>query len=114
MDLIFTDQTNSAKDSGVHPSLLANCHHQIAYSKLNLKIEYPPPYERLVRDYKNIHSKAVNKGIESFTWEESFWGKDIDARARLFDKTATNICHNYIQNKYTTFNDKDPPWLNDQ
>ena len=24
-----------------------------------------------------------------------------------------NICHNYIPNKYATFNDKDPPWLND-
>ena len=77
------------------------------------KIEYPSPYERLVWDYKNANLKAINKDIEGFNWEESFRGKDIDAQAYLFNKTVTNICPNYIPNKYATFNDKDPPWLND-
>ena len=31
-------------DSGAHASLHPNCHHQIVYEKLNLKIEYPPPF----------------------------------------------------------------------
>ena len=52
IDLIFTDQPNLVVNSGAHPSLQKNCHHQISFCKLNLKIEYPPPYERLVRDYK--------------------------------------------------------------
>ena len=51
IDLIFTDQLNLAVDSGVHPTLHGNCHHQIIFSKFNLMIEYPPPYERLVWDY---------------------------------------------------------------
>ena len=46
IDLIFTDQPNLAADSGVHPTLHGNCYHQIIYSKFNLMIEYPPPYER--------------------------------------------------------------------
>ena len=46
IDLIFTSQQNSVMDAGVHTSLHANCHHQIVYAKFNLKIEYPPPYER--------------------------------------------------------------------
>ena len=46
IDLIFTDQPNLVVNSSAHPSLCKNCHHQIFY-KLNLKIEYPPPYEPL-------------------------------------------------------------------
>ena len=45
IDLIFANRSNLVRDSGVQPSLHANCHHQITYSKLNLKIEYPPTYE---------------------------------------------------------------------
>ena len=48
IDLIFTDQPSLVVDSGVNSILHENCCHQITYCKLNLKIEYPPPYERLV------------------------------------------------------------------
>ena len=48
IDLIFTDQPNFVVDSGVHPYLHPNCHHQITFSIYNFKVEYPPPYERLV------------------------------------------------------------------
>ena len=37
-----TDQPNLAVDSGVHPTLHGNRHHQIIFSKFNLMIEYPP------------------------------------------------------------------------
>ena len=43
IDLIFTDQPNLVVNSGAHPSLHKNCHHQITFCKLNLKIEYPHP-----------------------------------------------------------------------
>ena len=43
IDLIFTDQPNYVIDCGTHPSLHPNCHHQITFCKLNLKVEYPPP-----------------------------------------------------------------------
>ena len=46
IDLIFTSQPNLVMESGVHSSLHPNCHHQITYAKFNLKIYYPPPYER--------------------------------------------------------------------
>ena len=42
IDLIFTNQPNIVMDSGVHLSL----HNK--YSKLNLIIEYPPPYIRKI------------------------------------------------------------------
>ena len=48
IDLIFTTQRNLVMESGVHSSLLANCHHHITFTKFDLKIHYPPPYEREV------------------------------------------------------------------
>ena len=46
IDLIFTNQPNIAMDSAVDSFLHSKCHHQIIYSKLSLKIEYPPPYPK--------------------------------------------------------------------
>ena len=60
IDLIFTNQPNFIIDSGVHPSFHSNCHHQIVFSKLNLKINYLPLYERLVWDYKNADLTGIN------------------------------------------------------
>ena len=39
IDLIFTDQPNYVLDCSTHPSLHKNCHHQIKFCKLNLKVE---------------------------------------------------------------------------
>ena len=38
IDLIFTDQPNFVVGSGVHSTLHENCHHQITYCKLNLRL----------------------------------------------------------------------------
>ena len=51
IDLIFSNQPNLITDSGVHPTLHSKSHHQIVYSKLNLKSKYPPPYIREIWDY---------------------------------------------------------------
>ena len=48
IDLIFSSQSNLITDSGVHPSLYPNCHHQIVYAKFNLQIHFSPPYSREV------------------------------------------------------------------
>ena len=64
IDLIFTDQPNLAADSGVHPTLHGNCHHQIIFSKFNLMTEYPPPYERLVWDYKKANIDSIQRALE--------------------------------------------------
>ena len=43
-DLIFTTQSDLVVESGVHPLLHPNCHHQTAFAKFNLQIFYQPPY----------------------------------------------------------------------
>ena len=63
-DLIFTNQPNIVMDSGVHLSLHEKCHHQIIYSKLSLRIEYPPPYIRKIWDYNRSETDSINRSIE--------------------------------------------------
>ena len=46
IDLILVNQPNLVVDSGIHPLLHQNCHHQVIFCKLSLKIEYPRPYAR--------------------------------------------------------------------
>ena len=59
IDLIVTDKPGLSVDSGVHLSLHTNCHHQIIYSTFNLNICYPPPYQRLVWDYKKVDPNSI-------------------------------------------------------
>ena len=51
-DLVFNSQENLVTNSQVHSSLHLNCHYQIAFYNLNLKIYYTPPYERLIWKYE--------------------------------------------------------------
>ena len=63
IDLIFTDQPNLVVHSDVHSFLHTNCHHQITYCNINLMIVYPPPYERLVWDYKRANESVINAAL---------------------------------------------------
>ena len=45
IDLIFSNQLNLVVNRGTYSTLNTKCHHQITHCKLNLKIEYSPPYE---------------------------------------------------------------------
>ena len=51
IDLIFTNQTSLIINAGVHLSVHSKFSHRNIYAKPNLKIEYPPPYNREVCDY---------------------------------------------------------------
>ena len=114
IDLIFTNQPNIVMDSGVHLSLHEKCHHQIIYSKLNLRIEYPPPYIRKIWDYNRSETDSINRSIEIFDWSSLFSGKNVHEQVEVFNKTLLNIFHNFIPNKIILCDDKDPPWMNDE
>ena len=98
IDLIFTNQPNLVINSGVHPSLHQNCHHQIIFAKIDLNIYYPPPYRRLAWDYKKANIDAINLAIKSFNWENAFNGKDINSQVNLFNETLLNSFSNFIPN----------------
>ena len=66
IDLIFTSQPNLVMESGIHSSLHENCHHQITYAKFNLKIYYPPSYEREVWHYQKANIENIRQAISDF------------------------------------------------
>ena len=100
IDLIFTNQLNIVMDSGVNLSLHSKCHHQIIYSRLNLKIEYPPPYIRKIWNYNRAETDLINCAIENCDWPSLFLGKNVHQQVEVFNKTLLNIFHNYIPNKF--------------
>ena len=55
-DLIFIDQPNYVIECGSHPFLHPDCHHQITFWKLNLKVEYPSPISIMFGISKNQRS----------------------------------------------------------
>ena len=58
INLIFTDQPNYVIDCGTRPSLHPNCQHQITFCKLNLNVEYPPPYEASCLEFQKIKQQC--------------------------------------------------------
>ena len=62
VDLIFTSQPSLFINSGTHPSLHANFHHQITYCKLNLNIKYPLPHQRLVWNFRKGDITEADSG----------------------------------------------------
>lgn len=77
IDLIFTNKPNIVMDSGIHSRLHSKCHHQTIYSKVNLKIEYSPPYTRVIWDYNRVENDSINRAIESFDQPKLFFGKNV-------------------------------------
>ena len=113
IDLIFTDQPNYVIDSGTNPFLNQNCHHQITFCKLNLKVEYPPPHLRLVWNFKKSNNGAVKRAIELVNWNFLFSHSNVHEQVVIFNQTLMNIFSNYISNKLIAVDDKDPPWMNE-
>ena len=86
-EFIFTNRPNLVINSGVHPSLRSNCHHQIVYCKLNLNIKFLPPYELLVWDYNKAGTEKIKKSIEQVHWEIIFTHKNPHQQEAIFNKT---------------------------
>ena len=112
IDLIFTSQPNIGVESGVHPSLHLNCHHQIILVIFNLKIYYPPLCLQDVWHYKETNADLIKQATNNFIWEKAFSNTNINEKASLFNKTIFNILSSYIPHETIVFGDKHPPWFN--
>ena len=67
-------------ESGVHSSLSSTCHHEIVFAKLNLKVEYPRPYERVFWDYSRADKVSINRELNAIDCEERFANKTAEPR----------------------------------
>ena len=107
-------QPSLVVDSGEHPSRHVNCHHQITYCKLNLKTQYPPPYQLLVWNIENPNITSIRKAIHTVNWEILFSNKIVHEQVSIFNNTLMNIFSNYIPKKFATIHDKDLPWMTER
>ena len=101
-------------DSGVHPSLHANCHHQVAYAKFNMKTHSPSPYERELWHNGQGNSELIKRAVHEFNWLRAFSNLNINKRLSFFNKTILNIVLNFIPHETVICDDRDPSWTNNQ
>ena len=103
IDLIFTDQPNLVIETGVHPSLHEQCHHQIVHGKLSVSNIAVPPYTRRIWYYDKADFVNIMKSIEMFRWQEHL---DKIAcpndQVKLLNEVLLNIYSNYIPNQVKT------------
>ena len=99
-------------NSGVYSSLHPNCHHQIIHAKFNLKIFYPPLYERVVWHHQDANNDLIQRSISQFNWEKAFSNKGINKQISIFNETVLNIMTNFIPHETKIFNDEEAAWIN--
>ena len=112
IDLIFTEQPNLIIESGVHPSLHEQCHHQIAYSKLSVSNIALPPYTHKIWFYDKADFIAIRKSIEMFAWHEHLDSLTCpNEQVKLLNEVLLNIYSNFIPNKVKTIRPCQVPWI---
>ena len=94
---------------GVHPSLLTNFQHQVIHCKLKLKIEYPPPYQRVFWNFRKAKCDSIKKAFKSVNLDLLFSYKDVHQQVSIFNDALINIFTNFVPKKLVTNDDKDPP-----
>ena len=111
INLIFASQPNLVIKSGAHSSLHPNCHHYVVFTKFNLSILYPPPYERSVWFYERAKAEFIWRAINKI---RSLSNLSVDEKVRYFTKTLLNIIHNFISYERIVDDDSDPFWINNE
>ena len=111
INLIFTSQPNLVVDFGIHLCLHETCHHQIIYSKFDLKVFYPPPYERAVWHYQQADTELIKRSLENFDWKNAFSNCNPNEHVSVLTKTVHNIMSNVIPNETVLVGDRDPPCI---
>ena len=63
-------------------------------------IEYPPPYERLVWEYKRANVSAINAALNQVVLEFLFSNKSVNQQVNIFNRAVMNVFSNFISNKF--------------
>ena len=114
IDLIFTSEPNLITKSGIHASLFERCHHQIIYTKINFKIHFPPPYERLLWDYSMANENFIRRSLLNVDWKAALNNLHVNDQVKFLTSCILNVFNNFVPSKTIIFKDKDPPWMNNK
>ena len=86
-------------------------HNPIVFGKLNLKVEYPPPYERIFWDYCRAGKVSMNRANNALNWKELFANNTVEFHVSELNDLLLIIYANYFPKNYILRNDKDCPWM---
>ena len=110
IDLIFCTNQSVISNHGVDVSIFGKCHHNIIYSKTNIRVPLPPTYVREVWDYEKANIEDIKKAISNFGCNKVFENFSVDVKVDFLNKTLLNIFKNYIPNKKIKCDYRQPPW----
>ena len=90
-NLRHISQPNLIIESGVHPSLHPNCHHQIIPAKFNLQIYYPPQYCSEVWHYNAANTEFIRLEVDRFNRQKAFMHKKLNEQGNIFNGVIVNV-----------------------
>ena len=95
--------------ASLHASLYPHCHHQIILAKFDLKVFYPPPYERTMLHFSQANSDRIKRAVDMFDWKSALIDVDVNEQVPVFNDTITNYMSNFVPNEIIICDDCDPP-----
>ena len=57
--------------------------------------------------------ESIKRSIELVNWETLFQNKTVHKQVSMFNETLMSIFSDFIPDKYISFDDRYPPWMND-
>ena len=114
IDIIFFSQPNLISESGVTPSLLPQCHHDITYAKIDLNVKNPPPYKRQMWDYKNADNISIRRGLSSVNWVRGIQHRNSNNQVEFLTNCIYNTFSNFCPHKIVKCYHKDAPWMTNE
>ena len=100
---------NMVMNSGVYASLHPHCLHQIILAKFDLKVFYPPPYERTMLHFSQANFDRIKRAVDLFDWKSALIDVDVNEQVPVFNDTITNYMSNFVPKEIIICNDRDPP-----
>ena len=98
---------------GVESSRFDKCHHNVIYGKINIRVPLPPVFIREVWNYSKADAENIQKAILGFNCRKAFESLSVDSKVDLLNETLLNIYRDYIPNKKTKCDYRQPPWMTD-
>ena len=68
---------------------------------------YPPPYQRLVWDYKNANASSIQKALNMIDWNKLFSNSNVEKQINILNDVLFNIFSNFVRSKAIPVDDKD-------
>ena len=101
------------RDFNVRSSNSCKCGIQITHCKVNLEVEYPPPYQRHVWNYVKANKDVILSVLQNVDCHHLFANKTIHQQVNLPNYIILNVFKTSFPNKVTKCDYRDPPWIND-